>query len=480
MTLALFGGIAALAAARWGGDILRSALLPGVDWSTAGSGPQLLMFVGVTAVIAGIASALMPALQSTRGDVNDALRASAGAITRSALRTRGFLSVAQAALSVLLLIGAGLFVRSLTRIGDLDTGFVMDDLYVADFVSDANGTFDDDARRAFLDRAIESIARLPAVTGTAAASSTPFLNSSGYGLEVPGLDSIPQRQTGGPYGQAVTPGYFAAMGIRVVRGRALTEEDRVGAPAALVVNEAFAELVWPGEDAIGKCVHVKTEKDKPLPPCAAVVGIVATARRGSLNEERTAQYYVPVAQALVPTAPNALFIRVRPGSRDLSATLRSELLGLEPRLRDANVRPMIDLAAYELRPWRLGATLFSAFGLIALVVAALGLYSVLAFDVAQRQREIGLRSALGARVGDVLALVLGRAARLTLAGIALGVSAALLLAPRLGDLLFDTAPRDPLTFTVVTLTLLAVGALAAAIPALRATRVDPNVALRSE
>ncbi len=480
LVLALAGGTAALAAARWGGDIMRSTLLPGVDWSAGQAGGGLIGFVIALALVSGAISALMPALQATRADVNDALRASAGAITRTTLRTRGLLSVAQAALSVVLLVGAGLFLRSLQRVGSADMGFEPDGMLVGHIVKDADGTFDDEAQRAWFERAIDQVERLPGVLGAAAATSTPFYDAYAFGMRVPGLDSIPPSPVGGPYGQAVTPDYFDVLGLAVRRGRALATGDRDGSPPVIVINHALSELLWPGEDAIGRCIHVNIERDAPLPPCAEVVGVVEVAARGSINEEATPQYYTAAAQRLIPVTPNVLFVRTGGDANRQALPVRDALLALDERLRFVEVRPLIDMAASELRPWRLGATLFTAFGLIALLVASLGLFSVLAFDVAQRVREIGLRAALGATTPGIIGLVVGRAARITAGGIAIGLTVSLLLAPRIGDLLYQVEPRDPLTFLGVAALLIGVAAVASALPAWRATKVDPNVALRTE
>jgi predicted permease len=478
LLLALLGGAAALAAAHWGGNVVRGVVLPGVDWSGATLTPALLLFILICAIVAGLASAAVPALQTTRADVNDALRASAGGITRSTLRTRSALSVAQAALSVLLLVGAGLFLRSLRAVGDVDLGFDGENLVFATVLPEA-GSLDAEAMRRFHTEAADALSRLPLVTSAATASATPFIDAYAFPLRVPGLDSLPSSSVGGPYGIVVSDGYLETMRIPIVQGRGLNTGDGPGAPAALVVNRAFADLIWPGENALGKCVHIGPA-DEAVPPCAEIVGIAANARRGSINETPVPQYYMPLGQRLVARGPNVLFARVDGDMRVAAGAIRSALLAMEPALRHAEVRPLLELTQIETRPWRLGATLFTAFGIVALLVAALGMYSVLAFDVAQRMREIGLRTALGARLHDIVAMVVRRGAGMAAAGVGIGLLGAVLIADRLESLLFETSARDPLTFLGAAFVLLAVAALASALPALRAARVDPNVALRSE
>jgi predicted permease len=374
---------------------------------------------------------------------------------------------------------AGLFVRGPSGVGRTDMGFDVDGLLVARLQVDGGADFEGHARRDYFERAEERLARLPFVRSVSSASATPLRMSHSFHLSVPGLDSLPPAPTGGPYGYAVSPGYFETMGIRVVRGRAFAGRDVAGSEPVIVVNEAFAARIWPGADALGRCVYVDPE-DGTAPPCAQVVGIVENARRDGIQESPNALYYGVSEQATLPASSVSLFIRVRNDGGASRAAIRSTLLELDPRVRHADVQPLLDFAAYEMRRWRLGATLFTIFGLIALLVATLGLYSVLSFDVAQRIREIGLRSALGARVPDLLALVVGRAAGITAVGIALGTGVALLLAPRLEDLLYAVGPRDPLTFVAVSLLLFLVAGIAATVPALRAARVDPNVALRAD
>jgi predicted permease len=479
LVLSMLGAAAAVAASRWGGHIVRQTLLPSVDWTGFAMGGELMLFIAILAVLAGIVSAIVPAVHAARADVNDALRATAGGITRSTHRTRAVLSMAQAALSVLLLIGAGLFLRSLHSVSSMDMGFESENLLVAHVLAEPEG-FDDERRRAFFDRAITEIPRLAFVQSVAHASSTPFYDSYGFQLRVPGRDSLPRHPRGGPYGTAVSVGLLETMGIDIVRGRSFAAHDRTGAAAAVIINQAMAKLVWPEEDALGKCIHIAVSQDNPAPPCAEVIGIAEDSRRGSITEEATPQYFVAAAQHLIARPPSALFVRVNGDAEQHAGAIRSAMLGLEPLVRHADVRPLLDLAESELRPWKLGATLFGVFGLIALMVAALGLYSVLVFDVAQRTREIGLRSALGARTGDVVGLVAARAARITVAGIALGLLVALLLAPRLESLLFGIGPRDPVTFGAAALLLLAVAAMASVVPAWRAARVEPNIALRTD
>jgi hypothetical protein len=333
-------------------------------------------------------------------------------------------------------------------------------------------------RHALLQTGAERLARLPGVTAAAAARGVPFWSIYGTYLRIPGVDSIPRTAAGRPYVYMVTNDYFRTLRIERVRGRLFDERDTPTSARVVVVNESFARVVWPDGEPLGKCMHIGAEDA----PCAEVVGIVRDARRFNLIEDDVAlQYYVPLQQQ-ENARPDGILLRIA-GDSDRStvlAAVQRELLGLDARVRFVRHMPLEELVAPELRKWRLGATMFSLFGLLALLVAAIGLYSVLAFDVAQRVREIGLRTALGASTRSIVALVVSRAVRITVVGVVVGAFVALVFAPRLRAFLYGVEPRDPLTFALVAVSLTVISLIAAGLPAWRAARVDPNVALRAE
>jgi predicted permease len=474
LILAGMGGVAAIVVTRWGGDLVRGVLLPGVEFADNGLSARVIPFVLVLSILAGLVAAIVPALEATRRDLAETMRVTSGGITRSAHRVRAVLSMAQAALSVILLVGAGLFVRSLNSVRALDLGFDPDGLLVAMPVADG-GSLTEEEKRSFFPAAAERLNAQPAVTSVAWSQGVPYYSSWTHHARVPGRDSLPQARSGGPYINGVNLDYFRTLDLRILRGRTLESAD-LASGLAVVINEALADLYWPGEDPLGSCMHIGSDN----PPCSTIVGIVENARRGSIMEDPNPQFYVPNTNAAITDFGQALFIRVRNDDGATIQEIRRTLLSLSPRLRFVNIQPISEMSAVELRAWRLGATMFTVFGLLALLVAALGLYSVLAFDVAQRTREIGLRNALGASTRRILSIVVGRAVRITLVGVTIGIVAALLLAPRVQQLLFDTPARDPLTITVVVVMLLITAIVAASVPAWRAARVDPNVALRAE
>jgi hypothetical protein len=265
--------------------------------------------------------------------------------------------------------------------------------------------------------------------------------------------------------------------MRVVRGRALTGADVAGAPRVALVSEALARRVWRGADPVGRCVKI----DGDSMPCTEVVGVVRNTVVRELREPPLMQYYVPLAQQPGDGARN-LVVRAAEGRdpESLVPTLRREMAAVAPAARYVDVLPLVDRLAPQTRPWRLGASAFGALGALALVIAAVGLYSVMAYAVAQRLHELGLRVALGARARDVYVLVLRQGLAVAAAGIVLGVAAALLAGRWVGPLLFDVSPRDPFVLGAVAATLLAAALVATVVPARRATRVDPSDALRAE
>ncbi len=476
--LGLLGGVAALGVAYWGGGALRRTLLPDVAWQELGLGTTVLAVTAALALAAGLFSALVPALQASRPDVGDTLRTSSGGITRSALRVRTGLSFAQAALSVLLLVGAGLFVRSLGNVRAVDHGFNTDGLMYANAISSRDAI--PDAEQVQLGRrALEAVRRLPGVQSAALTSAMPFWSYEGYEVKIEGVDSLPTLPSGNALAQLVTTDYFETMGMSIVRGRGFGD----GAAYVAVVNETMAQAIDPGGAVLGRCLYLRPGADDP-PPCAPIVGVVENATRQELHEDPGMQYYlnVPPDWAWAPDNMAHATLMMRVGGQDAAVVTaaRREMLALDSRYRFIEIGSLQDLMNPLARAWELGATLFSVFGLLALIVAGVGLYSVLAFDVAQRTREMGLRTALGAPVAQLLAMIVSRGVRVTLVGVAVGLLAAMLLAPRIEPLLFDVPALDPATYLGVAGVLLLVALLASWLPAWRATRVDPVVALKSD
>ncbi|AHG93090.1 permease (plasmid) [Gemmatirosa kalamazoonensis] len=474
--LAVLGGVLGLAVARWGGALVRTALLPDVDWSQGVvSARVLLLAVGATAVTAlliGLAPVLHLASSGAVAGLRTGVREGGG---RQA-RLRGALLVAQAALSVVLLVGAGLFVRSLDRIGALDFGYDTERLLLVDpsFPEDLPMT----ARLAAYDRLLERLRHTPGVERAALATTSPFWSAAAGDLAIPGFDSLAALRDQFPHWNAVSDDYFETMGTHIVRGRALAATDVRGAPRVALVNEAMARRIWKGADPIGRCLKIGGD----TVPCSEIVGVVRNTIEMQLRETPVLQYFYPLAQGSSGNSMRALVARTAPGVRPASlvSTLRRALRPVAPEARYVEVLPFTDRVDPQVRPWRLGATMFTAFGALALLIAAVGLYSVMAYGVAQRLHEMGLRMALGARAADVVRLLLRQAMGVVGLGLVAGGVAALAAGHWVAPLLFDVSPRDPLVFGAVAAVLAGTALAATAVPARRATRANPSDALRSE
>jgi putative ABC transport system permease protein len=308
-------------------------------------------------------------------------------------------------------------------------------------------------------------------------STAPYWTISFEPIAIPGRDSLPDELRAPPM-NPVSPAFIRTMGMRLTRGRDLSHDDGAGAPQVAIVNAAMARRAWPGASPLGKCIKVGSD----TMPCTTVVGVVADVGFQSVRESAVPQYYVPIAQSrLAATSPRYIVARASSDDmRGVAASIRGALKGAQPGMESIDVRPVADLLDPEIRPFRLGATMFGVLGGLALLLAGVGLYAVISFGVARRTRELGIRAALGARVNDVLGLVLGEGLRLTVVGIGVGLALALALGRLVEALLFGASPRDPVVFGAVTATLVVTAALATALPAWRAARVDPVTALRDD
>jgi predicted permease len=412
----------------------------------------------------------------SRPDLTADLKAGSREGTFHRGRLRATLLVTQVALSVVLLFGAGLFVRSLRNVRAIDLGFDAERLLMATVELPREG-YTPERRNALFKDMMARVAALPGVEAAAVAVTSPFYSTISMSLSVPGRDSLPEREGGSPNMNAVTPDFFRTMGLELKRGRTLTEADGPTAERVAVVNEEMARYVWPGEDALGKCFRVGADTT----PCIQVVGIVENQVNNDLQEAvPPAFYYLPLDQSTGRFPMRALFVRTPGRPSAIAATVRRAMQGVSSELPAVQVQSVEEMLDPQIRPWRLGATLFGVFGLVALVIAALGLYGVLAYTVAQRSHEMGVRVALGAQRGDVLRLVVGQGTRLAVVGVAIGAVAALAGGRALASRLYGVSASDPATLAAVAATLVAVAVVASWLPARRATRVDPVVALRVE
>lgn len=475
LVLAALGGVLGLLLVLWGGGLIRALLLPGIVWDTTPVDIRVLVATLIATLVATVLAGLVPMLRAGRLDLAGALRGGIRA-THAGGRLRPALLLVQTSMTTLLLVGAGLFVRSLARVEGLDMGLEVDRLLVADLHP---GLFGPDPalaqprQRAFL---ADLRLRHPGIEAAGLSVGGPFLANWATSVRVPGRDTLPRLPGGGPYYFAVTEGALEALGARVVRGRRFTADDGAGTPPVTIISERMARTLWPGEEALGRCFHIGGG-DRP---CSEVIGVVADIHRQGVQEEAFMLYFLPIAQAPDPLEPSALFIRTAGAPLELAETVRRELLALDPSQPFVRVQPYADLVSPGKRPWRLGAAMFTVFGVLALLTAAVGLYGVLAFLVSQQSREFGIRTALGARPGRILAGVLRSGLLMAGAGVLSGLAVALLLAPRLGPLLFETSPTSPGILLGAGIVVLAIAAGASLIPARRAVRVNPVEVMRAE
>ena len=478
LVLSLIGCLAGLVVAQWGGLAIRGLLLPeGSPFNLAEDWRTLSVAAGC-AIAAALLTTIGPALVATRADLATALKAGTREGTYRRSRTRTALLVLQGALSVLLLVGAGLFVRSLANARAVPLGY--DPRPVIEVVPDFRGfTMDSAASVAARERLLEEARALPGVESAARVNSRLFATNT-TDLRVDGIDSV---QALGRFNmQVASPDYFRVLRIRILRGRALAGSDRAGAPLVTVVSEAMAQALWRGRDALGQCLYVGDAMGRNVAtaPCTTVVGIAENTAQQNITDDPRYMYYMPVGQRW-PHQVSTMYLRMKSDdARGELERVRRELTRAMPGDGFVVVRPLQEVVDDRSRSWRLGATLFVIFGALALAVAAIGLYGVISYDVAQRMHELGVRVALGARGRDVTRLVVGQGVRFALAGVLLGIGLAALAARWVQPLLFHQAARDPAIYATIGVVMILVAIAASGIPALRAARADPNIALRAE
>jgi predicted permease len=475
LLLGLFAAIAGVVVAQWGGAAIRGMLVTTPQQTGVAVGDwRMIAAIALIVVVTVVFTGMIPAMLSGRGDLAPTLRSSGrgGMLQRS--RVRGVLLVTQGALSVVLLIGAALFVRSLRNVQHLRLGFDAEPVLLA--AASVRGGDADTAVLSRMQRELVVRAQaVPGVQSAAFASSIPFRSTSSRGFFVAGIDSV--RKLGQFTYQTTTPDYFRTFGTRILRGRSFTASDVVGTPPVTVVSQSMARVLWPGKDAIGQCIHIREEKA----PCTTVIGISEdiVQQSGQLTDPKRYQYYLPLLQ-VQSTASNYVILKMTGDPAEHADAVRRALQPLMPGRAYVTVTPMRDVVGRTQRSWKLGANLFVIFGVLALVVAAIGLYGVLAYNVTQRMHELGVRVALGAQAGDILRLVVGQGARFAAAGVVVGSALAFFASKWVEPLLFNQSARDPVVYVAVGILMILVALAASVSPAYRASGADPNAALRSE
>jgi predicted permease len=470
--LATLGGVAGLIVAQAGGALLRAAFLPKAVSRSVVTDPRILLFAALAALVAGVLTGLAPAFQLRSVNLTSDLKTGAreGTFHRSKLRVG--LLLMQGALSVVLLVGAGLFVRSLNNVRGMRMGYDVDPVLLVNI--NMRGVKLDSAAAVLLRTKLLAAAKaVPGVENASLQTSVPFWSSWSLDLHIAGIDSVSKL---GQFNlNGVSPEYFATLGTHILKGRGITGADVATAPGAMVVSAGMAKRLWPAADAIGQCVKIGAD----TMPCTYVVGVAEDIKAQKLDTD-DAYYYYLSAEQFNPQR-TGLFVRTRAAHGVLAAeTVRRALQKEMPGASYITITPFADIIGDQTKSWELGASMFLTFGLLALLLAAIGLFSVISYNVAQRTHELGVRVALGAQIGDLVRLVVSEGVKLGAVGVGIGAAVALASARWMAPLLFRESPRDPVIYGAVAAVLLSVTAVASFIPARRAARVDPNRALRSD
>lgn len=476
LLLAGLGGALGIAVARMGIGTLIALAPPGLPRADAiAMDPTALAFaVGLTTLI-GVLVGLTPALGVERADLHGEARRASRRTGGADLATRRALVIAEVELAVVLLVGAGLLVRSLQQLFAADPGFDPDRVLVMQVQTAGSRFADEDALRLFFDRALQDVRQLPGVVSAAWTSQLPLSGDlDAYGVKLeneerPGTERVVYRY-------AVTPGYLDTMGIRLLRGRSLDERDVAGAPGAVLVSESFARRAFVDRDAIGQRVHVgRTD----LPPYT-IVGVVGDVKQASLAVEPADGVYVAPEQWYFADRALWLVTRVDGDAATLVGAIRKAIWAVDADQPIVRLQTMDALVDRSEARRRFALVVLQAFALLALGLAGIGLYGLLSGSVAERRREIGVRAALGATRESIVKLVVGQGLALTGLGMAIGVAASTVATGALATLLFGVSRLDPLTYGAVAVVLAATAILACWVPATRASRVDPVTTLRAE
>jgi predicted permease len=471
--LALLGGAAGLVVAVWASGVLTALFLPGAEHASLVTDTRTLAFVAVVALGVGVLTGLAPLTQVGRTDLTDDLKSGAREGVRQRRGLRSALVLVQCALSVLLLVGAELFVQSLRNVRDVRLGFDADSVLLVS-LNLRDTKLDSVATVALRLRLLQSAKNVPGVTAASLQESVPFAGMTSWPIFVSGIDST--SRLGQFNFNTVSAEYFKTMGTRIVRGRAIEPTDIDGARRVVVVGESMANVLWPGQEPIGKCVRVGLVDTVP---CRYVVGVVENIHSESIDaESKLYFYYMPAAQWL--PQEGGLFVRTRGSPVGLAEQVRQRLQRDMPGTSFVTIKSLGEIVDAQLRSWIVGTTVFTGFGALALVLAAVGLYSVIAYNVMQRSHELGVRLALGAPRTGIMRLVVMDGVRVALAGVVIGAIAAVSAGRWIGPLLVRQSPRDPTVFALVGVVLVGVAAIASGIPAVRAARVDPRTALLAD
>lgn len=477
LLLSLLGGVAGLVLAIWTTDTLvamSDGAIPRLQNLSLNG--YILGFTALVVVVTGLLFGIVPALQWSRIDTNHVLKdGSRGTTSQGGGRLRSMLATGEIALSLVLLIGAGLLIKSFMQLSSVDAGFDTDRLLTANIYIPMSAYPEDQQQIAFYERVLERVGTQPGVQSAGLVSVIPL--SSNYdrtGIHVEGRPAPEPGASLSADRYVVSNDYFATMGIPLVKARLFSDRDNMDAPLAVVINETMANRLFPDEDPIGRRIRL----GPPTAPYRSIVGVVGDVRQYGLDTDHTMQIYLPHQQYAWPWM--SLVVRTESDPAAMLGTIRNQVLSVDPEQPVFGAATMDQIMARSTAERRFSLTLLGVFAALALILASIGIYGVMAYMVSQRTYEIGIRMAIGAQMRDVIAMIIGSGLKMVLTGVGIGLVGALLVTRVLSNLLYGISSTDPATFAVITVLLTGVGLLACYIPARRAAGVDPMIAMRSE
>jgi len=480
LLLSLCGGVIGAWLALWGVDLLV-ALSPGNLPRPAeiGIDNRVLGYTLLVSLLTGVVFGLIPALQSSRPDFNEALKdgGRSGSASPRRQRARSLLVVSEVALALVLLISAGLLLKSFLRLQNVNPGFSPDNVLTVEIGLPEQKYADDKQIADFYRQVIARARSLPGVEAVGAISHLPLTGAE----EIDGFSVEGRPETDATWTQAAdfrvtTPDYFRAMQIPLMRGRYFDERDRADAPPVMIIDETFAERFFPGEDPLGK--RIDEDGSRRAHSFFTVVGVVGSVKHSGLNSQTRPMMYVNYEQSAWETL--TMTVRAAGDPTNLSAAVRREVSAVDKDQPVTKISTMAETFARAVAPQRFNMLLIGIFAAVAMILAMVGIYGVIAYSVSQRAREMGIRIALGATRRDILKLIVGQAMLMALVGVGVGLAGALVLTRLMSSLLYEVSATDPLIFIAISLLLAVVALLASYIPARRATKVDPMIALRYE
>jgi putative ABC transport system permease protein len=487
VVLALLGGALGLAFSHFGVRLIMAFLANRLPQSTqAGLSAEVLGFTAVVSVLTGVAAGIFPAIHLSRSNVNQALKEGLGRTGSDSggNATRSALVVVEVSLSLVLLVGAGLMIRSFQFLRQVDPGFDSSGVLTMSAAVSRTKFSQPQEQLSFFQRVLERVRSLPGVVSAGLIDDIPFGdNGSHQPIAVEGRPVVPTSEQPEVDVAVISAGYVSAMRIPVLRGREFTDSDAEGRPAAILISASLAKQFWPNQNPIGKHITLSF-----FPGVAReVVGVVGDVKSDGLDQTRTASaVYLPMGQVSAVanetwrSYPMTIVVRTASNPTSLVSAVTSAIRETDRDVPVVDVRTMDELVKSSLSQERFSLLLLGAFALLAVLLAAVGIYSVLSYSVRRRVQEIGIRLALGARLSDVLRMIVVEGMKPTLLGVTIGIIGALALARVMSTLVYGVKPTDPITFLAVAVLLGIVALFATIVPAYRAAKVDPMVALRYE